>query len=125
LAGIETLFLGGFGYTRDKEKYLQYLRECFMELPQILNFQVEETNPWMVVQLLRPFEDEWGEMVLVFPLLEFLSIDKFVPVVLPLPALLDMVERRAALWNVLEEVLVNDVMVGVDLSGLSGIQERL
>ena len=122
LAAIETLLLGGFGYTRDKGKYLQYLRECFKGLARIRNFQVEETNPWMITHLLRPFEDESGGMVLVFPLLEFLSIENFAPVELPLYALLEVVEKRALRGNVLEEVLVNDERV--DLSGLPDIQER-
>ena len=122
LAAIETLLLGGFGYTRDKGKYLQYLRECFKGLARIRNFQVEETNPWMITHLLRPFEDESGGMVLVFPLLEFLSIENFAPVELPLYALLEVVEKRALRGNVLEEVLVNDERV--DLSGLPDTQER-
>jgi len=122
LAAIETLLLAGFGYTRDKEKYLRYLRECFRGLARVRNFQVEETNPRMVTHLLRPFEDESGGIVLVFPLLELLSIEKFMPVELPLPALLEVVKRRAALGNVLEEVLVDDVKV--DPSGLLGVQER-
>ena len=111
LATVETLFLCGFGYTRNKGKYLEYLRECFMGLKRVRDFQVKKTNPGMVVHLLQPLENESGGMVLVFPLLEVLSIDNSTPVDVPLPALLEVVKRRATLGNALKGMLVDDKKV--------------
>jgi len=119
---VEVLLLGGFGYTRNKGKYLKYLRECFRGLGRIRKLQVKETDPWMIVHLLRPSEDESGEMVLIFPLLESLSFDKCTPVELPQPAFLEVVKERAALGNVLGAVLVGGKTV--DLSELLDIPGR-
>ena len=120
LATLKGLIVSGFGYTRNKGKYLQYLRECFRGLGQIRHFQAEETNLWMVTHLLRPFEDGLGGMVLIFPLLESLSFHNCTFAGLPLPALLEATKERAALGNLLETVSVDDEMV--DLSELRDIQ---
>ena len=120
-AAVETLLLTGFCYTKDKGRYPQYLWGCFKGLAWTRDFKVEEINPWMIAHLLRPVEDEPGGMVLVFPLLDYLFIGICTPVEVPLPALLEVVKKRAALGNVLEEVWVDDE--GVDLSGLSHVQE--
>ena len=123
LAAVEALLFCGFGYTTNKRKYLQYLRECFGGLGRIRKLQVEETNPWMIVHLLRPFEDESGGVVLVFPLLKFLSFDKCTPAELPQPTFLGVVKERAALGNVLEAVLVGGKTV--DLSELLDTGENV
>ena len=122
LAAVETLSLRGFGYTRNKGKYLQYLRECFVGLNRVREFQVDKTNPGMVVHLLQPFEDGSGGVVLLFPLLQLLVFSKCAPAELPQPRFLDVVKKRAALGNVLEEVRMDDKEV--DLSGLSEVQEE-
>ena len=120
LAALKGLVISGFGYTGNKGKYLQYLRECFGGLGQIRRFQAEETNLWMVTHLLRPVEDGSGGTVLLFPLLETLTLYGCTPVGLPLPALLEVMKERAALGHVLEMVLVDDEVV--DLSELRDIQ---
>ena len=121
LAALEALLFSGFGRTSNKSDYLQYLRECFKGLEQIRKFQVEETNLWVVIHLLRPFEDESGRTVLLFPLLEFLSFDRCTPVDLPISALLEVMKKRAALGNVVETVLGDDEEV--DLSELWDVEE--
>jgi len=121
LAALEILLFSGFGHTSNKRKYLQYLRECFKGLNQIRKFQVEETNLWVVIHLLRPFEDESGGTVLVFPLLEFLSFDRCTPVELPISALLEVMKERAMLGNIVETVLGDDEEI--DLSELHDIEE--
>jgi len=108
LAALETLLFSGFGHTSNKGKYLQYLRECFMGLDEIRSLQVEETDLWMIANLLRPFEDESGEMVLLFPKLEFLSFDECTPVEPPLPVFVDVMGERAEFGSVLETILVDD-----------------
>jgi len=122
LAALDTLLLSGFGYTSNKGKYLQYLRECFSGLGQIRRLQVKEMNLWMIGHLLRPFEAGSGEVVMVFPLLEFLSFDKCTPAEPPLPALVEVMKRRVALGSVLETLLADGEEV--DLSGLSDVQEE-
>ena len=119
LATVESLFLRGFGYTRNKEKYLQYLRKCFVGLNRVREFQVDEANPGMVVHLLQPFEGESGGMVLLFPLLRLLSFYNCTP---PQPVFLEVMKKRAGLGNVLEEALVDNVKV--DLSELWDMQQR-
>ena len=121
LAAFKGILLGGFGHTRNKRKYLQYLRECFRGFDQVCRLDIEETNLWMITHLLQPFEDELGGMAMLFPKLESLSFDRCTPAELPLPALFEVVKKRAALGNVLEEVLVDDEEV--DLSELSDTEE--
>ena len=116
LVAVETLIICGFGYTRNKGKYLQYLRECFVGLNRVREFEVDETNPRMVVHLLQPFEGESGGMMLLFPLLRLLSFYDCTPMELPQPLFLEVMKKRAELGNVLEEALVDDVKV--DLSEL-------
>ena len=114
LATLESLVVTGFGYTTNKTKYLEYLRERFRGLGQIRRFQAKETNLWMITHLLQPFEDGSGGMVLLFPLLEYLSFCNCTPMGLALPALLEVIRERAALGNALETVSVDDEIV--DLS---------
>jgi len=123
LATVEILTLCGFGYTTNKGKYLQYLRECFKGLDQVREFHVENTNPGMVVHLLQPFEGESGEMVVLFPLLWFLTFYDCTPMELPRPRFLEVAKKRAALGSVLQEVWVEEGCV--DLSELSDVQERV
>ena len=120
LAALRTLIFGGFGYTRNKEKYLRYLRGCFRELYGIHDLQVEETSMRMIAYLLRPFKDVTGEMVLLSPKLDFLSFDKCIPIELPLPTLIEVLKERAELGSVLETILVDDEEV--DISELSDVR---
>ena len=120
LAAVEILILCGFGYTTNKGKYLQYLRECFRGMNRVHKFQVDKTNPGMVAHLLHPFQAESGGTVLLFPLLQLLSFSNCTPV--KLPQLLEAMKKRAGLGNVLEMALVDNEKV--DLSELSDIQER-
>jgi len=118
---MESLVLSGFGYTRNKGKYLHYLRECFMGLNRVHEFQVDETNPGMAVHLLQPFEGDSGGMVLIFPLLRLLTFCNCAPAELPRSWFLEVMKKRAALGNVLEEVWVDDEQV--DLSELLAVQQ--
>ena len=120
LAALKSIGVTGFGHTRNKARYLEYLRECFRGLGQIRHFQAQETNLWMITHLLRPFDDGLGGMVLLFPLLESLCFYGCMPVGLPLPALREVMKERTALGNVLETVWVDDQMV--DLSEPQDIQ---
>ena len=123
LAAVKTVLLRGFGYTKNKRKYLQYLRECFGGLDQIREFRVKETNPWMIAHLLGPFEDESGRKVLIFPLLELLILSNCAPAKLPQSQFLEVMKERAVLGNVLEEVWMDGEEV--DLSELlAEVQER-
>ena len=121
LAVVETLLLYGFGYTRHKGKYLEYLRECFMGLNRVREFKVSNTNPGMVVHLLQPFESESGRMVLLFPLLGLLTFSNCTPVELPRSQFIEVMKKRAGLGNTLEEAWVDDGVI--DLSELSGVPE--
>jgi len=121
LATVEDLILSGFGYTTNKGKYLQYLRECFRGLNQVRELHVEKTNPGMVVHLLQPFEGESGEMVL-FPLLWCLAFYNCTSMELPRTRVIEVMEKRAAFGSVLEEVWVDGELV--DLPEVSDIQDR-
>jgi len=119
LATLRVLTLCGFGYTTNKGKYLQYLRECFAGLNRVRKFRVDKTNPGMVVQLLQPFEG--GSMVLL-PLLRLLTFSNCTPAELHRSRFLEVMKQRAALGNILKAARVDGVKV--DLSELSDIQER-
>jgi len=121
LAIVEILVLSGFGYTRNKGKYLQYLRECFMGLNRVRGLQVDETNFGMAVHLLQPFEGDSGGMVLLFPLLRVLIFCKCAPMEVPWCRFLEVMKKRATLGNVLEKVRVDGERV--DLSELSAVQQ--
>ena len=116
LAALKTLCLSGFGHTRNKGMYFQYLRECFRGMNQIREFQVKETNIWMIAHLLRPFEEGTGGVVLLFPLLTLLSFDGCTFVEPPISGLLETMKKRRAFGSVLKELLVDGE--GVDLSEL-------
>ena len=120
LATVGFLRLCGFGYTTNKEKYLQYLRECFVGLNRVRDFHVEKTNSGMVVHLLQPFKGESGEMVVLFPLLWGLAFYGCTPMEPHRPGFLEVMKERAARGNVLE-VWVDDKKV--DLPELSEVQE--
>ena len=122
LVTVETLVLRGFGYTRNKGKYLQYLRKCFKGLNRVREFQADKTNPWMVVHLLQPFEGRSGGMVLLFPLLQLLTFSNCTPVELPRSEFLEMTKKRAELGTTMKEARVDNEEV--DLSELSGVQDR-
>ena len=108
LAALRILVLNGFSYTKNKGKYLEYLRECFRGCGEIHTLGVVETNLWMIAHLLRPFEDESSGMVLLFPRLETLVICGCGPVGLPLPVLLEVVKKRSALGSVLRTIWVDE-----------------
>ena len=124
LTTVKFLVLCGFGHTRNKRKYLQYLRECFRALNRVRELHLYNTNPGMVVHLLQPFEGKSGGMVLLFPLLQLLAFSNCTPVELPRSQFLEMMKNRAKLGNTLKEARVDSEEV--DLSELLGVlQQRM